>query len=201
VSCGTPEQITYGVSEEEGGEFAPDGLSFVTSIGSRQSTVWVHDSRGDRQITSEGYGFLPSISPDGTKLYYLVGAKRARDIVSGELWVADLESGQRQRLLPDFLMQHYTISADGQRVLFVVADDAGRSPVWQAALNGRSGPRRVTARDGSKAFFGPGNDVIFAGEGNGAKFIYRVKEDGSELQTVVRGFEQRKMSLLCLGRG
>ena len=67
--------------------------------------------------------------------------------MSGELWVADLESGQRQRLLPDFLMQHYTISADGQRVVFVGPDDAGRSPVWLAALDGRSAPRQVTAID------------------------------------------------------
>ena len=75
---GTPEQITFGVTQEEGIEFAPDGRSFVTSIGSRQSAVWVHDSRGDRQITSEGYGFLPAISSDGAKLYYLVRAKGAR---------------------------------------------------------------------------------------------------------------------------
>ena len=106
--------------------------------------------------------------------------------MSGELWVADLESGQRQRLLPDFLMQHYTISADGQRVVFVVADDAGRSPVWLAALDGRSAPRQVTAHNGSRAFFGAGSYVVFVGEDEGAKFIYRVKDDGSELEKVVR---------------
>jgi hypothetical protein len=57
---------------------------------------------------------------------------------------------------------------------------------WLAALNGRSGPRQVTARDGSQALFGAGNDVIFVGENKGAKFIYRVKEDDSELRKVVR---------------
>ena len=60
---GKPEQITFGVTQEEGIHFAPDGRSFVTSIGTSQSTLWVHDSRGDRQITSEGYSFWPSISP------------------------------------------------------------------------------------------------------------------------------------------
>ena len=140
---GLPEQVTSGVTQEEGIEVAPDGRSFVTSIGASQSTLWFHDSRGDRQITSEGYALLPSVSPDGKKLYYLLRAGGARHFVSGELWVADLESGQRQRLLPDFLMQHYTISADGQRVVFVVADEAGRSPVWLAALDGRSAPRQV----------------------------------------------------------
>jgi eukaryotic-like serine/threonine-protein kinase len=187
VPDGAPEQVTFGVTEEEGIEFAPDGRSFVTSVGSRQSTVWVHDSNGDRQITSEGYSFLPSISPDDTKLYYLVGARGARSVVSGELWVAQLMSGQRQRLLPDFPMQHYSISVDGQRIVFVGADDAGRSPVWLAALDGHSAPRRVTARDASSAFFGAGNDVVFVGtEDDGARFVYRIKEDGSDTEKIVR---------------
>jgi Tol biopolymer transport system component len=197
VPDGTPEQVTSGATEEEGIEFARDGRSFVTSIGTSQSTVWVHDSRGsfregasarqgDRQITSEGYGLLPVISPDGEKLYYLVRGGGAHNVVSGELWVADLESGQRQRLLPDFMMQHYAISSDGKRIVFVVADDTGHSPVWLAALNGRSAPRRVTTKDGWKAFFGADNRVIFVGEENGAKVIYRVKEDGSELHKVTR---------------
>src|SRR2546426_1060309 len=88
-----------------------------------------------------------SVAPDGKKLYYLLRAKGVRHFVSGELGVADLESGQRQRLLPDFLMKHYAISADGQRVVFVLSADTGRSPVWLAALNGRSAPRQVTTTD------------------------------------------------------
>jgi eukaryotic-like serine/threonine-protein kinase len=177
--------VTFGVTQEEGIEFAPDGRSFVTSIGTSQSTLWFHDSRGDRQITSEGFAFFPSISPDSKKLHYLLRAGGARNIVSGELWVADLESGLRQRLLPDFLMRHYTISADGQRVVFVVADDAGRSPVWLAALNRRSAPRQVTASDARKAFFDTVGDVLFLGQEKGTNFIYRVKGDGSELPKVV----------------
>jgi Tol biopolymer transport system component len=106
---GAPEQVTSGVTEEEGVEFAPDGRSFVTSIGTRQSAVWVHDSRGDRQITSEGYGLLPTFSADGKKLYYMTKASAVGVYISGALWVADLEHGRRERLVPDFLMQHYDI--------------------------------------------------------------------------------------------
>ena len=182
---GVPEQVTSGVAQEEGIEFAPDGRSFVTSIGTSQSTLWVHDSRGDRQVTSEGFAFFPFISPDSKKVYYLARAGGARNIVSGELWVGDLESGQRQRLLPDFLMRHYTISPDGQRVVFVAADETGHSPVWLAALNRRSAPRQLTTTDARKAFFGPGGDVIFLGQDKGTNFIYRVKEDGGELPKVV----------------
>jgi Tol biopolymer transport system component len=177
---GKPEQVTSGATEEEGIEFAPDGRSFVTSIGTSQSTLWIHDSRGDRQITSEGFAIFPSLSPDARRLYYLLRAGGGMSIVSGEFWVADLESGQRQRLLPDFLMRHYTISADGERVVFVAAADAGRSPVWLAALNRRSSPRQVTAGDARKAFFGPGGDVLFLGQEKGDNHLFRVQADGSE---------------------
>jgi len=184
---GPPEQITSGVTQEEGIELAPDGQSFLTSIGTTQSTVWLHDSRGDRQITSEGYGQLPSISADGGKLYYLLRAEGEQHFVGGELWMADLESGQHQRLLPNFLMQHYAISADGKEVVFIVADDTGRSPVWVAPLDGRTAPRQITndTVNAWKTYFVAGGYVIFVGEEKGRKFVFRVKEDGSELQKVV----------------
>ena len=125
---GKPEQVTFGVTEEEGIHVAPDGRSFVTSIGTSQSTLWVHDSRGDRQITSEGYSYWPSISPDSKKLYYLVRTGGTESFIKGGLWVTNLETGQRQRLLPDFQMQRYNISPDGQRVVFTAVDENGHTP-------------------------------------------------------------------------
>jgi serine/threonine protein kinase/Tol biopolymer transport system component len=181
---GTPEQVTFGVTEEEGIHFAPDGRSFVTSIGTSQSTVWIHDSRGDRQVTSEGYSFSPSISPDGKKLYYLVRIFGARSWISGGLWVTDLESGQRQRLLPDFQMQQYSISADGEHVVFVAVDEQGRTPVWLASLDGRTPLRRLGSIDGSMAYFGAPGEVVF-GSQEKTPFIYRIKEDGSGLQKMI----------------
>ena len=178
---GTPEQVTFGVTQEDGISFAPDGRSFVTSIGIGQSTVWIHDARGDRQVSSEGYGFRPSISPDGKKVYYLVRAFGKQSWISGGLWVADLESGQRQRLLPDMEMLYYSISADGERVAFVSVEDGGRTPVWLAPLNGRTAPRRLGTLDGSVAHFGAPGEVVFGTIDKGP-FIYRINEDGSGLQ-------------------
>ena len=182
---GTPEQVTFGVTEEEGIHFAPDGRSFVTSIGNRQSTVWVHDSRGDRQITSEGFAFFPTVSPDGKKVYYLVRGGGAQNFLTGGLWAADLDSGQRQRLLPDFQMLHYTVSADGQRVVFVAADEKAGTPVWLASLNGGTAPRRLTTMNSGAAYFGAPGEVVFAGEEKAVLFIYRIKDDGSELQKMI----------------
>jgi len=87
---------TFGVTEEEGIHFAADGRSFVTSIGNRQSTAWIRDSRGDRQITSEGFAFFPTVSPDGKKVYYLVRTGGARNFITGGLWAADLDSTARR---------------------------------------------------------------------------------------------------------
>ena len=161
---GKPEQVTFGVTEEEGVHVAPDGRSFVTSIGTSQSTLWVHDSSGDRQITSEGYSYWPSISPDSKRLYYLVRTGGTESFIKGGLWVTNLETGQRQRLLPDFQMQRYNISPDGQRVVFTAVDENGHTPVWLASLNGQTQPRKLTAMDCWEAYFGAPGEVVFEGE-------------------------------------
>jgi serine/threonine protein kinase len=140
---GTPEQVTpSGATEEEGIAFAPDGRSFLTAIGSSQSTIWVHDARGEHQMTSQGFGYQPSFSPDGKKLYYLVRSTESRHFVSGALWRLDLDSGKSDPLLPDVLMQSYNVSPDGRRVVFIGDDADGHSPT----ARGRSGwPIRTTA--------------------------------------------------------
>ncbi len=182
---GPPEQITSGATQEQGIAFAPDGRSFVTSVGESQSTVWVHDSRGQRQITSQGYAYLPSFSSDGKRLYYLQRSRANRRFVSGELWVTNLETGKRERLLPDFRMEHYDVSGDGNRVVFVMLDDAGHSPVWVATIDGSSPPRRLASFDSVRALFDPKGGVLFVGGARGAPFLYHIKEDGTDLRKVV----------------
>ena len=182
---GKPEQVTFGTTEESGVHFAPDGRSFVTSIGTSQSTVWVHDSRGTRQVTSEGYGFRPSVSHDGRKIYYLVRAASTGSFISGELWVADLTSGQKQRLLPDFAMHYFSISRDGQQVTFA-ADREGQSGVWLARLDAKTPPRQLATMAAWETYFGRAGEVIFtAGESSGRLFVYRVNEDGSGLEKMI----------------
>jgi hypothetical protein len=148
--------------------------------------LWVHDSRGERQITSQGYASLPHFSTDGKKLYYLLRSRANRRFVSGELWVANLQTGQNERLLPDFLMEHYSVAPDGNRIVFAAIDDAGHSPVWLATLDGRSAPRHLSSIDAFRTFFDATGEVFFWGaEDEVKKFIYRVRADGSQLQKAV----------------
>src|SRR6202021_3105373 len=60
---GMPEQVTSGPTAEEGIAIAADGKSLITSVGIQDSTIWVHDARGDHQISSEGSAGAPHFPP------------------------------------------------------------------------------------------------------------------------------------------
>jgi Tol biopolymer transport system component/tRNA A-37 threonylcarbamoyl transferase component Bud32 len=181
---GVPEQVTFGVTEEHGIEFAPDGRSFLTSIGTSQSTIWVHDGTGTRQLTSEGYAFRPAISPQKQTLYYLVRGDSTGSFISGGLWAIDLASGQKQRLLPDFQLQSYSISADGQRIAFV----DGRSPggIWIAPLNAQTPPRQLVGMPSWAVYFStPGEMVFAATEKDGTIVVRRTSETAGPVENLV----------------
>jgi Tol biopolymer transport system component len=181
---GAPEQVTSGATEEQGLSFAPDGKSFVTSVGESQSTLWLHDPSGDRQITFEGYAYLPSFSSDQTRLYYLQRSRASARFVSGEFWTADLKTNKKQRLLPDFLMEHYSVSPDGTQATFITADGTGSTPLWIAPLDGSSAPRRLVEQDCIRGVFAPSGEIYFVGGKAGDMFLQRIKPDGTGLQKV-----------------
>jgi DNA-binding winged helix-turn-helix (wHTH) protein/Tol biopolymer transport system component len=183
---GEPEQITSFATEEEGIALAPDGRSLISSVGADQSTVWLHEPGGDRQITSEGYAYTPSVSPDGSKVYYLVRAGSSRAFVRGELWVADTVSTRHERLLPGFLVSRYDISPDGKRVAFAAIDSAGKSSLWLAPLDRRTPPQQLSSGDASRPFFGPDGTIRFLGKEGESSYIYQIKEDGSGRQKLIQ---------------
>lgn len=181
---GTPEQVTSGVTEEHGISFAPDGKSFVTSVGESQSTLWIHDSKGERQITFEGYAYLPSFSPDTTRLYYLQRSTANRRFVSGELWAIDLRTGKRQRLLPGLTMENYSVSPDGKQVVFINAASTGRA-LWIGSTDGSSPPRLLANQDCYRALFAPDGAIYFAGGESEGMHLQKVKADGTGLEKVI----------------
>jgi len=182
---GSPEQITFGATEEEGIAMAPSGRSLVTSIGSEQSTVWLHDPAGDHQISSESYAYMPAVSPDGSKVYYLVRSGSSRAFVAGELWAADASSPHRQRLFPDFQITQYDISPDGTRIVFAVRDGSEKSSLWLARLDSRSSPRQLTSLDASRPLFGPDGDVFFLARDGGSEYVYRTNQAMTVTEKVI----------------
>jgi WD40 repeat protein len=103
----------------------------------------------------------------------------------GELWETDLKTGRKQRKLPDFLMEHYNVSPDGRHVVFITADGTGHAPLWVAALDGSSPPRRLVEQDCVRALFAPDGDIFFVGGKAGEMFVQQIKSDGAGLRKVI----------------
>jgi serine/threonine protein kinase/Tol biopolymer transport system component len=179
---GEPEQLTFGPTSQEGIAMAPDGKSLITSVGSRDATVWIHDQSGDHQIDSEGDAFAPLFSSDGTSLYFLTNNGQTR---GDELFVKDLASGKLERLVPGYGMGSYTISRDGKQVAFVMGDRSGHSALWIAPTSRRSSPVRISSNaiEDSPHFL-PDGDLVFRAVEGGSNFLYRMKADGAERRKI-----------------
>jgi len=174
---GEPEQITFGPTSQEGIAMAPDGRSLITSVGSRDSTVWLHDKDGDHQLSSEGNAAAPRFSADGRSLYFLMANGQTP---GHELWVEDLASDRRERVLPGYAMSDYSVSHDGKAVVFSVDDKNGKSSVWIAPTDRRTSPVRISSTTlEDSPFFLPDGDIVFRAAEGGANYLYRMKADGT----------------------
>ncbi len=180
---GQPEQITSGPTEEEGIAMAPDGRSFLTSVGVTHSAVWLHDARGERQISLEGYSYHPKFTPDGKRLCYLVQTD-----TGAELRIVDLDSGRIEALLPGFALSGsfpYDISPDGLRVVVSSAAKTGKPHLWLAPLDRRSAPHQIPNAEGEQPRFGDAGEFLFRKVEGSSAFLYRIHEDGSDLRKAI----------------
>jgi eukaryotic-like serine/threonine-protein kinase len=190
---GEPEQITFGPTSQDGIAMAPDGKSLITSVGSLDQSVWLHDKDGDHQVSSEGNSSRPEFSADGHKLYFLMDSARAHGV---GLWAKDLDSGKEEEILKDFSlkreriardlpMQDYAVSRDGKRVAFAMNDESGRSNLWIAPTSHRSSPVHIpSAAVEDSPYFLPNGDLVFRAIEGGSSFLYRMKADGSDRRKV-----------------
>ena len=177
---GQPQQITAGPTEEEGIAMAPDGRSFVTAVALENVSVWLHDARGERQISLEGNATEPKFTPDGKKLCYRIVKKAANFFqfikMAGEVWVADVESGRSAPLVSGFQVFAYDISADGRRVVLEAEDREGKPRLWLTSFERELPPQPIPNVEGRQPRFGPDGEIFFRGSDG---FVYRVRPDGT----------------------
>jgi eukaryotic-like serine/threonine-protein kinase len=185
---GTPEQITFGPTEEEGVAVAPDGRSLITSVGIRRSEIWIHDAGGDRPLSSEGFTFLPVLSESNKRVYYLMRQRSA-----SELWSIDLSSGKTEHLVPGSSIADYAISRDESEAAYTTRSGE-ESQIWLAALDRRSPPRLVT-RGGDAVSFGANGDLIFRALETKQSFLYRIRKDGSGRERIASANIIQKLSV------
>lgn len=191
---GAAEQLTFGATEERGIAMAPDGKSLVTSVGSHQSTIWVHTPKGDQQVSMEQFAYLPSLSLDGRTLYYLVG-ERGGDFLSGELWSSDLRSGHREQLLPGILIRRYSISPDGRTVAFTQSDIERYPGIWIWSMDRHASPQRLVTAEAETPMFARNGEILFSKKEGALFYIFRMKTDGSGLRKAIPDPISHLMSL------
>ena len=100
---------------------------------------------------------------------------------SGELWSMDLASRRRQRLFPELLMAHYSLSQDGRRVIFTTAGHEGGDGIWIADLDRRTPARQLTTSGEPRAFFGDPGEIVYLGDDGRLR---RMRDDGSDAAVV-----------------
>jgi len=183
---GKPEQITSGPTEEEGIAMAPDGHSFVTAVALENTSLWVHNAKGERQISLEGNGAKPKFTPDGKRLCYLIVKEAPNKFTwyrdPGELRIADLESGRSEPVVRGLSVLDYDISPDGQRVVIWTMDTEGKPRLWVARLDRSSSPAPIPNVEGGSPRFGPDGDIFFRRAEKTSTFVYRVHPDGAGLR-------------------
>ncbi len=175
---GRPEQITFGSNQEDGIAMAPDGRSLITSISTPQYAVWVHDSRGDRAVSTEGYVYRAPLvfSRDGHRLYYLL--RRDSPESPAELWRTDLASATSVALVPGVSMSEYDISPDEKDVVFSREPAGQSSEIWIAPLDRSSPPHRISAAGDTNPYFGPHDEVLFRLAEGSSFYLAAMQRDG-----------------------
>ncbi len=158
-------------------------------MGTRDFTVWIHDAKGDRQLSSEGNAYEARFSQDGSQLYYMQdnGQNSGVDLV-----VMELASGKTERLvsssavLPGSEMENYDVSHDGKQVAFSLRDQQGISHMWLSPTDHRSSPHElISATSQDSPFFLPDGDLLLRSAEGGQNFAYRTSQDGTKRQKVI----------------
>ena len=182
---GVPQQLTAGLTEEQGIAMAPDGRSLITSVGTFDSSVWVHDQQGERQTSSEGFSYSPRLSMDGSRLFYLQASNSAEADHGGELWVSDLATGQASKVLPGISVASFSLSPDSKRAAFDTLETNGQRRLWLASTEHRFAPRPFDSSvDSSWPLYSRSGRIYFEVSNGGHRYLYRIKDDGTQKEKV-----------------
>ncbi len=179
--AGSPEQITFGPTEEDGVAVAPLGQSIITSVGVHESSIWLHDPAGEKQLSSEGEVMAelspPSFSPDATTLYYLL--QHGQPGTGAELWRTIVESGKSEAVFPGISMIAYDVSPDGRRVVYETAAPDKTTQLWVASVDRNSPAIKAGPAGGTRPHFGPRGQIIFQKTEGNSNFLEQINQDGS----------------------
>ena len=182
----TPEQMTFGPTEESGVVMEPDGQALITSVGVHESAVWIHDERGERPLSSEGEVASdlspPAFNPDASALYYLL---RRGEGPGAELWRTAVASGKSEAVFPGISMTAFDLSPDGKQVVYSTAASDGTTQLWLAPEDQSLSATKLEISGARTPRFSGGGQILFlATEGN-TNYLEQINLDGSHRSRVL----------------
>ena len=181
---GTPEQLTFGPTSETGIAIDRDGKSLVTSLGVRESTLWVHDAGGDRQLSSEGkVASAGGFSADGQFVYYVLQLES--EGVRRQLRRMAVGIGRSEALFPGVSVLEFDVSPDGTHAVYTTTTAGGTSQLWIAPTDGSAPPSAIGASGETSPLFGPDGEILFRFTEGRFNYLGRMNPDGSGRAKVV----------------
>jgi len=178
---GNPEQVSSGPTEESGLAVQPDG-TLITSVGVHESSIWIHDPAGDRQLSSEGEVMSqPVFSSDGTTLFYLLRKQNS----GVELWRTAVGSGQAEAVFPGISIVDFDISPDGKQVVYTATAKSGSTELWTAPLDRSQPTIKVGVPGALQPRFGMHGQILFQRAEGDANYLEQVSADGAHRSRVL----------------
>jgi hypothetical protein len=174
---GTPEQLTFGPTQESGIAVDRDGRSLVTSIGNFERTLWFHDVEGEHQLSSEGQILGSGVfSADGQFLYYVV--RHALEEPRSELQRLTVSTGKSEAVLPGVPVLEFDVSLDGTQVVYT-SPAPGGTQLWLESLDRSAPPRRIGVTGERSPLFVPNGEILFLFTEGTFNYLGRMNQDGS----------------------
>lgn len=173
---GQPEQVTFGPTEQQDLAMAPDGKSLYTVGGSTHSGVWIHDAKGDHQISIEGSSSRPVFDSGAMRLYYWVSRAGEGDT----LWATDLTTGASSVVFPGVQMSSGSMTGDGKSLVYTIPDKSW----WIAALDRQTPPRKLPIQQPIVAVGGSGR-IYFRELAKANSSLYSAQPDGGDRRKVI----------------
>jgi tricorn protease len=141
-----PRRVTRTPEEERSPVFSPDGhaILFVSDAGGHtdiwratredvKKPWWLNSSFKLEQITTDGEPKEKlRFSPDGSKLAYIRGR--------GDLWIADADGKNAQRLIASWNAPEFDWSPDAKWLVYSISDDDFNQDVWVRPVDGSRPP-------------------------------------------------------------
>jgi eukaryotic-like serine/threonine-protein kinase len=182
---GEPEQVTFEPTEEDGIAVEPDGRALITSVGVHESSIWIHDTSGERSLSSEGevlWWPTPIFSADSSVIYYLL---RRRGSSGAELWRTRVDSGKSEAVFPGVSMSAFDISPDGKQVVYTRGAMNGTTELWVTPVDRSSPAAKVDISGAQWPRFGGHGQILFQHAEGTTNYLEQIDPDGTHLSKAI----------------